>query len=375
MDDQSKRESDLRRILTNKHAQALDDFIAKTPRINDKAIRYAQVFKKQTAGHAYGTKSKYNVRRYLLHQPLGDGTIQVALKEKSVSGADSQLIQRLTFQEAYILQKLKSGCHPNIVAMTAWYIVENAQQSSLCIEMEFCKYSAATMVYAPRRNGEDVDRLARIPGWLTNQTANALAYVHAQGIIHCDIKLDNVLVTEDGRVKLCDFDISICHMQGGKIGADPRANVNSCGVRAPETLCMHPYCEKVDIWALGVMYVMLKCACARDGPVKHPFATTSTAPGPLKPITHQEELDVLCDVHNIHDNAAWLLKDADSARMRTTAGIRTPVQSTKAKNLYQDLLGSVAWLFTVEEMQAVQGMMDLDADRRYTAEMVIALIQ
>ena len=40
---------------------------------------------------------------------------------------------------------------------------------------------------------------------LAQQCAEALAVAHKRGIIHCDIKPENVLITADGRVKILDF--------------------------------------------------------------------------------------------------------------------------------------------------------------------------
>lgn len=37
------------------------------------------------------------------------------------------------------------------------------------------------------------------------QLCNALSYVHAMGLIHLDVKLDNVLLGPDKNLKLCDF--------------------------------------------------------------------------------------------------------------------------------------------------------------------------
>ena len=37
------------------------------------------------------------------------------------------------------------------------------------------------------------------------ELCNALSYVHAMGLIHMDVKLDNVLLGPDKHLKLCDF--------------------------------------------------------------------------------------------------------------------------------------------------------------------------
>lgn len=80
--------------------------------------------------------------------------------------------------------------------------------------------------------------------------AAAVAYVHSVGVIHCDIKPQNVLVGE-GRLMLCDFGISVDV-------AEPKhsKHVMSRGYRAPEiSRSGGIYNELVDVWSLGVLMI------------------------------------------------------------------------------------------------------------------------
>lgn len=78
----------------------------------------------------------------------------------------------------------------------------------------------------------------------------AIHYCHLNDIIHRDIKLENVLLTKDRRVKLCDF--------GFAIRAETATGL--CGTweyLAPEMILEQPYNYLIDIWALGV--VLFEC--------------------------------------------------------------------------------------------------------------------
>ncbi|KAK8882758.1 hypothetical protein M9Y10_045399 [Tritrichomonas musculus] len=86
---------------------------------------------------------------------------------------------------------------------------------------------------------------------------SALSYIHKLGIAHRDIKLENVLITQDDHAKLTDF--GLCK-QGD--GSSPM--MTTCGTlvyAAPEIIEEKPYDgTKVDIWSAGiVLYAMITC--------------------------------------------------------------------------------------------------------------------
>jgi serine/threonine protein kinase len=65
-------------------------------------------------------------------------------------------------------------------------------------------------------NGGDLLNLVKSRGKLPESEAKsifkqrsvAISYTHCRSVAHRDIKLDNFLLTQDGKVKLCDFGVS-----------------------------------------------------------------------------------------------------------------------------------------------------------------------
>lgn len=143
--------------------------------------------------------------RYRLEQRIGAGGMgevwragdvelgrSVALKRATTGKTDDREIRR----EAKIVAGLR---HPHVVTLHdvvtdpdgTWLVMEYLPSSNL-----------AEMI---RREGPRTPESVVTMG---TQLAGALAAVHANGVLHRDIKPDNVLITEDGSVKLTDFGVS-----------------------------------------------------------------------------------------------------------------------------------------------------------------------
>ena len=86
------------------------------------------------------------------------------------------------------------------------------------------------------------------------QIVVALEYLHSRGVLYRDLKLDNILLTRAGNIKLADYGLSKCEMN-----AESRTKT-FCGTpefMAPELLLDLPYGLAVDFWAFGVLLYQL----------------------------------------------------------------------------------------------------------------------
>src|SRR5579862_3012010 len=76
-----------------------------------------------------------------------------------------------------------------------------------------------------------------------------LGFLHSKGIIHRDIKSDNILLSGDGKVKISDFGLS-CQLGVGQMSR--HSLVGTPAWMAPEIFTQREYDAKVDIWSLGM---------------------------------------------------------------------------------------------------------------------------
>jgi tetratricopeptide (TPR) repeat protein len=104
---------------------------------------------------------------------------------------------------------------------------------------------------------------------LLREVAQALAHLHGRGIVHRDVKPENVLVGRDGAVRVTDFGIAFLTGEEGLLTRTSQA-VGTLDYMAPEQRCRLPVDARADQFALAVMAYELLTGRRPLGNVKPP---------------------------------------------------------------------------------------------------------
>lgn len=171
------------------------------------------------------------------------GGREVALKILLNNAAfDENTLARFV-AEFRILQKLN---HPNLVE--SYDLIEVGE--TIAFTMEYVPGSDLGHVFRTRKlSHEEIDQIFY-------QILSALHEIHQQGVIHRDIKLENILLTRDGRVKLSDLGLMKC----GEFEAKTKTGIllGTAQYMPPEYVRNSMYDQRGDLYAVGLMlYEML----------------------------------------------------------------------------------------------------------------------
>ncbi|KAG5645296.1 hypothetical protein DXG03_006485 [Asterophora parasitica] len=96
----------------------------------------------------------------------------------------------------------------------------------------------------------------RVARKFARQIGSALSYCHHNNVVHRDLKIENILISQTGNIKIIDFGLSNLY--------DPAARLSTfCGslyFAAPELLNAKVYTgPEVDVWSFGVVLYVLVC--------------------------------------------------------------------------------------------------------------------
>ncbi|WP_405415139.1 serine/threonine-protein kinase [Pseudonocardia alni] len=193
--------------------------------------------------------------RYRVDGPLGSGAMgtvwsgfdevlhrRVALKELKIpdgipAGEKLELRERI-MREARALAGLS---HPNVV--TVFDVLDSGGDEPLVVmELVPSKNLAAAITELGRLDAAQA-------GVVGHGTAAALRAAHRAGITHRDVKPGNVLISDDGRIKLTDFGIARNESDAPMTSAG--LVLGSPAYIAPEVAAGQPVTPAADLWGLG----------------------------------------------------------------------------------------------------------------------------
>ena len=214
---------------------------------------------------------------YKAHDPTLQRTVAIKVLAKQDADASARLLQ-----EARAASALN---HPHICSV--YEVGEHEGQAFIVMEHVEGK-ALSQLIPSDGLPPESVIRYA-------TQIADALAHAHERGIVHRDLKSQNVVITPEGRAKVLDFGLAARMPQADAEAvtqtqeALPHAGmlVGTLAYMAPEVLRGEQATARSDIWALGVLlYEMASGRLPFGGPtvtaIVSAVATDSPASLPAK---------------------------------------------------------------------------------------------
>lgn len=168
-------------------------------------------------------------------------------------------------REVRLLSSLR---HPCIVPYLDSFLARSApsvpDEDVLCLVMSRCEHDLRQMCVWQKELGTPFEE-SRVLTWLA-QLCWGLQHLHARKFLHRDLKPQNVLLSQSGRVLIADFGVA-GHLENSQ---DLRRSiVGTPSFMSPEMLEGRPYGTKTDQWALGcVLYEIMaleapfaRCTC------------------------------------------------------------------------------------------------------------------
>ena len=179
-----------------------------------------------------GMGSVYEARDSLLDR-------SVALKILSTTGTSAA---KLCLREARSAARLD---HPNIVAV--YQVGEHA--GSAFIAMQLVRGRALSARGEPLSVGESIRVIRGI--------AAALGFAHRNGVVHRDVKPENILLGEDGSIKLADFGLARTSGPGGETSPGTETVAGTPHYMSPEQVQGKSVDGRSDLYSLGATWFAL----------------------------------------------------------------------------------------------------------------------
>jgi serine/threonine protein kinase/Flp pilus assembly protein TadD len=197
-----------------------------------------------------------NILHYKITEELGRGGMGIVYKAQDVKLERQVAIKFLPPHIAQsesdklrFLQEAKAAAalnHPNIL-----HVHEiNEHEGTLFLVMEFIEGATLKSIISDQQSGKGVG-IDKAIDWVL-QTAEGLRAAHKKGIIHRDVKPENIMLTNDNRVKIMDF--GLAKLKSGSGLTKAGTSLGTLGYMSPEQAQGEGVDHRSDIWSLGVVF-------------------------------------------------------------------------------------------------------------------------
>ncbi|ONM09458.1 Protein kinase superfamily protein [Zea mays] len=194
------------------------------------------------------TREDPSTKYELLHE-LGKGSYGAVYKARDLRTQELVAVKIISLtegEEGYEdirgeIEMLQQCSHPNVVR----YFGSYQGEEYLWIIMEYCGGGSVADLIGITEEPLDESQIA----YICREALKGLAYLHSIFKVHRDIKGGNILLTEQGEVKLGDFGVAA---QLTRTMSKRNTFIGTPHWMAPEVIQESRYDGKVDVWALGV---------------------------------------------------------------------------------------------------------------------------
>lgn len=196
------------------------------------------------------------MEKYQIHKQIGAGAFASVSKATNKANNEIVAIKKMkkkfsTWEECLSLNEIKSLTklkHSNIIKLIE---VIRSNDELFCV-FEYAPKTLYSLYLSYKEKGQPLPE-NMIKSFIY-ETSQGLAYMHKNGFFHRDMKPENLLLTEDNKIKIADFGLA------REIRSRPPFTdyVSTRWYRAPELILKSPnYNSPVDIYALGCIMAEL----------------------------------------------------------------------------------------------------------------------